>query len=169
MTGLSSIVSGIDNFLFLPVHCFRIKHQGWGVHQHATSSEKHVLPRVHTWARGSKWTIRTKWTGRFHQIFFCRNFSVVLSFRGVIILLYLCNVVATIKHQAIQRTYTRLPLYSYVSLLHCPINSNYVGRKNGNGYQDFTIFIISRKSKQGPWQPAMLNITWLIFLSNDIA
>ena len=169
MTDLSSSVSGIDNFLFFPVHCFWIKHQGWGVHQHATSSEKHVLPRVHTWARGSKWTIRTKWTGRFHQIFFCRNFNVMLSFRGVIILLYLCNVVATIKHQAIQRTYTRLPIFTYVSLLHCPINSNYVGRKKGNGYQDFTIFIISRKSKQGPWQPAMLNITWLIFLSNDIA
>ena len=57
-------------FLFLPVHCFWIKHQGRGVHQHSASSKKHVLPRIHTWARGCKWTVGTNWTGWFHQILF---------------------------------------------------------------------------------------------------
>lgn len=41
--------------------------------------------------------------------------------------------------------------------------------KSKNSYHDFTIFIISRKSKQEAWHAEMLNITFLIFLSNDIA
>ena len=96
------------NFLFLPVHCFWIKHQGRGVHQHSASSKKHVLPRIHTWARGCKWTVGTNWTGWFHQIlFFYRNLRLAESTR-FISLLELCNVVATIKHRYIHRKTTNM-------------------------------------------------------------